>query len=374
MANNNNSKIGGIPAALLAIIIGIGLLWFNEGNNVKNIKAIAEARKNVIQVSSQTIDSANEGALIATSGKLNILSDELQDDIFEVTQKTAKLVRNVEMYQWEENEDTDSDGNTTYSYSKEWSNNIIDSSNFHSPSHVNPQVMPYESKTLLATGVDVGAFSLTLEQIERLDTPEVYSNLSNEIAENLKLKIEQNYFTTAANLATPEIGDIRISFKYNNDSEVSLLGKQYENKIVDYVTQSGKGKTFNVIVSGIKTGEAMINDIEASNNMLKWVLRAIGILLIIMGIAGVLSPISRLTSRVPILGNIVGAAVGGISFLLGLAIGLLVIAIAWIRFRPLLGIGLIVVVVLLIIGVFKLKKNKTPKENTTEVNTDTNNF
>ncbi len=75
MANNNNSKIGGIPAALLAIIIGIGLLWFNEGNNVKNIKAIAEARKNVIQVSSQTIDSANEGALIATFGKLNVLSD-----------------------------------------------------------------------------------------------------------------------------------------------------------------------------------------------------------------------------------------------------------------------------------------------------------
>lgn len=372
MANNSNNKIGGIPAALLAIIIGIGLLWFNEGNNVKNIKAIAEARKNVIQVSSQTIDNANEGALIATSGKLNVLSDELQDDIFGVTQKTAKLVRNVEMYQWEEDEDTDSDGNTTYSYSKEWSNNIIDSSNFHSSGHVNPQVMPYESRELLATSVDVGAFSLTLDQIGRLDTPEVYSNLSSEIAENFKLRIDQNYFTTAANLATPEIGDIRISFKYNNDSEVSLLGKQYENKIVDYVAQSGK--TFNVITSGIKTGETMINDIEASNNMLKWVLRAIGILLIIMGIAGVLSPISKLTSRVPILGNVVGAAVGGISFLLGLAIGLLVIAIAWIRFRPLLGIGLIVIVILLIVGVFKLRKGKAPKENPQEINSDTNSF
>ncbi len=276
------------------------------------------------------------------------------------------------MYQWEEDSDTDSDGDTTYTYSKVWSNSIIDSNDFHSSGHVNPQVMPYESRTLLATGVDVGAFSLTLDQIGRLDTPEVYSNLSNEIAENFKLKIEQNYFTTANNLATPEIGDIRISFKYNNDSEVSLLGKQYENKIVDYVAQSGK--TFNVITSGIKTGEAMINDIEASNNILKWVLRAIGILLIIMGIAGILSPISRLTSRIPILGNVVGAAIGGISFLLGLAIGLLVIAIAWIRFRPLLGIGLLVLVVLLIVGVFKLRGNKTPKETTTEVNSDTNSF
>ena len=127
-----------------------------------------------------------------------------------------------------------------------------------------------------------------------------------------------------------------------------------------------------MITSGVKTGEAMINDIEASNNLFKWILRGVGILLIIMGIAGILSPISKLTSRIPILGNVVGAAVGGISFLLGLAIGLLVIAIAWIRFRPVLGIGLIVVVILLIVGVFKLRKDKAPKESTPEVNADNN--
>ena len=55
----------------------------------------------------------------------------------------------------------------------------------------------------------------------------------------------------------------------------------------------------------------------------------------------VVSLISKIASFVPILGRIVGAALGVVCFLVGLVHSLIVIAIAWIRFRPLLGIGLL---------------------------------
>ena len=47
-------KIGnsfkGILGGFVIIIIGIGLLWWNEGNNVKNLKTTAEAAKSLIDV------------------------------------------------------------------------------------------------------------------------------------------------------------------------------------------------------------------------------------------------------------------------------------------------------------------------------------
>ncbi|MBQ7668588.1 MAG: TMEM43 family protein [Clostridia bacterium] len=360
----DKKKIGGIPAAILIFFIGIVVLWWNEGNNVKNIKAVAEARKNVTQVSSQMIDEAYEGKLIATNGKMDVLSDALTDDTFDVTIKTAKLVRVAEMYQWEEDENEDSDGDTTYSYSKTWSDRIINSKSFHnSEDYVNPENMPYENTEKLAEEVAVGAFRLTSQQIARLSTQETFTDLSDEVAQTRALRRDGNYYTTSEDLSKPEIGDIRVSFKYNNSTEVSLLGEQSGNTVIDYLTKSGK--TFNVISDGRKTAEVMINEIESSNNMLKWILRFAGIFMLIIGIGGVLSPISKLTSYVPILGKVVGSAIGVFSFLLGLAIGLFVIAIAWIRFRPLLGIGLLVLVGALVFVIIKLR-NKNAVENVTE--------
>ena len=101
--------------------------------------------------------------------------------------------------------------------------------------------------------------------------------------------------------------------------------------------------------------------------MLKWILRAAGILLISLGFGTILKPISAVTSYIPLLGNVVGAAVGLVSFILGLALGLVVIALAWIRFRPLLGISLLILVALLIAFlIIRGKKSKKPEENNKE--------
>ena len=109
----------GILGGIVVIIIGVCLLWWNEGNNVKNLKTTAEMDKTVIDVKSDSIDSKNDGKLIATSGKL-INEKELTDSKFGVTVKTPILKRLVEVYQWDEESHTDDDGDTTYSYEKKW--------------------------------------------------------------------------------------------------------------------------------------------------------------------------------------------------------------------------------------------------------------
>ena len=105
----------------------------------------------------------------------------------------------------------------------------------------------------------------------------------------------------------------------------------------------------------------MLQNIAKQNNMLKWLLRLAGIIFVCGGISSMFTPLTNIMNKIPILGNIVNGATGLISFVLGLAISLVVIAIAWFRFRPLLSIILILIVIALIIGLKWYSKNH-PKE------------
>lgn len=349
----------GILGGFVLIIIGICLLWWNEGNNVKNLKTTAEMEDAVIDVKSDKINPKNEGKLIATHGVLTN-EKELTDETFGVTIKTPILKRVVEVYQWVEESNNDDDGNTTYSYKKEWSDDLIDSSEFHNAGHDNPKEKKYEDKTFTSDDVKVGKFSLSSEQIEKLSTKGEYTDFNQEKADESSLKISSKYLTNSEDLENPQIGDIRISFVYNNSKDVSVLAVQSDNSFVDFVSKAGK--TVNRIMDGNHSGIDMINVIKGENKFLKWLLRIFGVLFCVGGFSAILKPISAITSFVPILGSLVGTAVGFVAFILGLSLSLIVIAIAWIRFRPILGISLLAVVVVLLIFLI-IRGKKTSKNN-----------
>ena len=142
--DKNTKKGSGILGGLIFLVVGIVILWSNEGRTVKTQSAILEAEKSYIQIKSDKIQSKNDGKLVATKGKIDSDSlNELRDDTFGINVKAVKLRRKVEMYQWQENEDTKTETQmggttketTTYSYEKVWSEEPIDSSKFHKPSY-----------------------------------------------------------------------------------------------------------------------------------------------------------------------------------------------------------------------------------------------
>ena len=355
----------GIAGGFILLLIGIVLLWWNEGNNVRNIKTTAEMEKVVIDVKSDKVDSKNDGKLIATSGKL-INEKELTDEDLGITIKTPKMMRIVEVYQWDENSSTDDDGKTTYSYSKKWSSDLIDSGNFHDKRKVNPTTKLFEDKTYTSDDVKVGAFSLSSNQIERLSTKANFTAFNAEKVNSLNLTTSGKYLTNSSDLDNPKIGDTRIEVVYNDSTEASVLAVQQGNSFVDFV--SSYDKRVNRVMDGTHSGKEMINVIKQEDKFLKWLLRFIGVLLLVFGFAAILKPISAITSFVPILGSIVGGAVALVSLLLGLALGLIIIAVAWIRFRPLLGISLLIIVALLIAFIIIRGKKAKPEEvtNTSE--------
>ena len=347
----------GILGGIIAVIIGIVLLWWNEGNNVRNIKTTNEMSKSVIDIDSSKVDAANEGKLVATHGKL-VNEETLSDSTFGVSLVTPKLVRTVEVYLWVEKEHDDSDGYTTYSYEKEWTSELIDSSNFNKSGHDNPTSKPYENTAQYSSEVLVGAFQLSSNQVTMLSTDGVFTDYSTETIEGLGYKTIGNYITNSQDYDNPSIGDVRITFTYNNSTEVSVLAVQSGNTFVDFVSKVGK--TENRVVDGTHSGAEMINTIVQENKIIKWLLRLVGTILCIAGIAALFKPLTTLANFVPILGGLVNMAVGLVALVVGLAISLVVIAIAWIRFRPLVGIGLLIVVAGLVFFLIKKKKSGTP--------------
>ncbi|MBR3209772.1 MAG: TMEM43 family protein [Bacilli bacterium] len=351
-------KGSGILGGLFIVVLGIGLLWYNEGRTVKATRGIMQAEKEFIEVSNTKIDSKNDGKLVATSGKLILPEEEVTDSVFGVSAKTAKLLRKVETYQWKENCTTDDNNKETCTYKKEWDEGITDSSEFKESGHENPSEAKYEERIFTADPVKVEEFELNSDQVKRLTANEKITDLK-DIEEDKGLH-KSSYYYTDVKEDTPEIGNVRISFYYNNYKTVSVLAVQSDNSFNTYVSKTGY--KINEVVEGKHSGKEILQNLSNSNKTLKWILRIAGTFLIIAGLGSLISPLQRLANYIPIIGTIFGWITGLATFLVGLAISLIVIALAWFRYRPIMSICIIAAGVGLYVLSRYLNKDKKIEE------------
>ena len=164
--NNKRNPLSGIIAGIALLVIGTCILWLNEGDYVANMKAVKDVSENVIDISSETVDASNNGKLVCLSGGFVIPDELVEDSLFSVGTKTAKLERIVEVYQWRESQDSDNN----YTYDKEWSEDLIDSSDFHNTGHSNPGVKEVENESFCVSQAEIGAFKLSEDQLKNLRT------------------------------------------------------------------------------------------------------------------------------------------------------------------------------------------------------------
>lgn len=356
--NNSNKKGGLFAGVLMGIIMLIGgtvFLWWNEGNNVRNIKTTDEIEKTVIEIAADSNPADSEGKLVATGGAFIVEDVSLSDTSFGVSVHTAALSRVVEIYQWEEEEHSDDDG-TSYTYDKVWREGLIDSSRFHHESgHQNPSSVDYRSDAEYAENVTMGSFRLSSKQIQQMDTDKALSPSEvKKIPEGYKASGE--YVTNSADLDKPQIGDVRITWKYNDWKEVSVIAQVSGTTFVSWTSEVGK--KVNWVSGGLKTAAEMIEDMRSQDKLMKWLFRLIGFILIFFGYLSLISPLTKLLGYIPFLGSVVNGLFALVLFLLAIVHALIVIIIAWFRYRPILCIGLIAVVVVAVVLIFALKKKK----------------
>ncbi len=365
--------IKGVLVGLVLVAVAFGLLFWNEGRSVKRYKTLQEGSGAVVSVKSDKVDSGNEGKLIHVTGKADT-DGTLADSVFGVSANALKLKRVVEMYQWKESSKSESKKKvgggkktvTTYTYSKDWSERAISSGSFKKPDgHQNPGSMPYESTETIAEDVTFGAFKLSSSLVSKINNFEALSvGQDMPLPEPLKDTVKPNNggFYIGASPASPQVGDVRVKFEIVKPGDVSIVSRQMGDTFEPYQTKAGG--TIELLEIGVFSADTMFKSAQKSNRVLTWILRFVGFLLMFIGLNMIFKPLSVIADVVPFIGSIVGVGTGIIAFLISLVFSLLTIAIAWIFYRPVLGVSLLVVVVVLIVLTRgKLKSAKPATQN-----------
>lgn len=148
----------------------------------------------------------------------------------------------------------------------------------------------------------------------------------------------------------PEIGDLRITFQVTRPGcDVSVISGQSGDTLTPYDTVPGANPQ-NDLRMGVMDSKKMLDLQQSESDTFTWLMRIGGFVMMFFGILLIMRPLTALAEMVPILGSIVGFGAFIIALLVAGALSLLTIAISWVAVRPLVGIPMVIVGVLLIGG------------------------
>ena len=401
-----------IGTGFILFCIGTALLWWNEGRTVKTEKMLEEVGGSYVEMENPNKkDASLDGELICGSA-LATTEDSLSDNQFGVGAKAIALHRRVEYYQWVEDSKESSEDKlggkevttTTYTYSKKWVSQPIESSNFKDPAYQNKNMVltTVEESEQYAENVKFGAYQLneTLihmissregldlninedllkeldknaqtayerfygvkksakQTVEQLAETTVLSDSAKAVADSLKAvndsiiknavnKKDLEYVHLAGNVlyfgrvpGSPEVGDVRVTFEKVVPAKVTVMAVVDGDSFKAFKAKNGK--RFQRLVVGKKSGDEIIDIEKETNSMLLWVFRILGVMLVIGGLKGIFGFLETILKVVPFIANIFGRGVGVVCTILGLVWSLIIIAIAWLFYRPILGITLLVI-------------------------------
>ena len=183
---------------------------------------------------------------------------------------------------------------------------------------------------------------------------------------NAENKKDLQYVHQASNVlyfgrvpGSPEVGDVRVTFEIVVPAKVTVMAVVDGDSFKPYKAKNGK--RFQTLVMGKKSGDEIIDAEKEANNMILWALRILGVMLVIAGLKGIFGFLETILKVVPFIANIFGWGVGVVCTVIGVVWSLIVIALAWLFYRPLLGIGLLVLAGFLV-WVFAFKGKDKLKE------------
>ncbi|MDM9622630.1 TMEM43 family protein [Rhizobium sp. S96] len=363
-----NALIGSLVGIVLLVACAWLLIW-NEGRAIDTYRALAEGAAQVESISSEAVDPANDGKLVHISGPVKPHGSPRDSELGVSANDAVALSRQVEMYQWVEKSESKSEKKlgggeettTTYSYSKEWRSDVVQSGDFkQAEGHQNPESMPANS-TFAVERASVGAFSVSGQTIADIGsysdltlTDDDLAHVTQALASDKPLKRTARGLYVGQSASSPEVGDLRLSYQRVDAREASVVGKQSKDTLVPYETTNHR----DILLSAAGDTDAaqMFKSAEAENAFITWLVRAGGLVGLFVGFVCIFSILSVIGDVVPFIGSIVAFGTTLLAFVLTLVVGPLLIAIGWLAYRPVLSISIIAGGVALAMLVLRYRK------------------
>ncbi|KAL7556773.1 hypothetical protein ACA910_005216 [Epithemia clementina (nom. ined.)] len=348
---------GSVVFGVIVVFASIGALIWNESNLVAARKALDEGEYLVQELPSITVvDKTFDNRLVHLTG-LARTSSLVEDPDFGVSlSSTLKLQRSVEMYQWLRSKEVEQKKKaggsvetiTTYTYSQEWVNYLVDSSDFKE-GYENPTSMPFHDFIDTADPITLGAFTLPKEVCDNInsyvplstspklaDIPEATKSISSSI-----ISVYHNtgfYFGNGTD-ASPKVGDVRVFFSQIPAQNISIVARQTGNTFSRYKVSNGR--TILIVKEGTFSADAMFEDANNTLTMLTWLIRLGAFAAMWIALQLLAEPLVVFADVLPILGNCVEGITCAVSGLVAFTISLVTIAVAWLVFRPFFSLALL---------------------------------
>ena len=365
------SAIGGVLFGLLIFVVAFPLLFWGEGRAVKRAIDLEAGSSAVTEVEADTLDASKDGQLVHVVGEAST-TESLNDTTLGQTVQALRLRREVEMYAWEEESETSRKKNvggsttkrTTYTYKTDWASSPEDSSSFKEAGHDNPP-MPATGQTQSAAKVTLGARTLSSALVEQIDAfkpiiPDAAAASKVTVA-GVTGTVHQDYYYFGADPSSPTVGDVRIRLeKVDTPTTVSVVAAQRGETFESWETPNERLLEPRLEV-GTHSSAEMFEQMTAENNMLTWIIRGAGFAMMLLGLMLVLRPLVVIADVIPLIGSMISGGAFLFSLAVALPLTLGTVAIGWIAYRPLLGIGLFVAAGAVLVGGVLLKRKMSAK-------------
>eukprot|EP00092_Neocalanus_flemingeri_P003678 GFUD01003952.1.p1 GENE.GFUD01003952.1~~GFUD01003952.1.p1 ORF type:complete len:406 (+),score=125.46 GFUD01003952.1:100-1317(+) len=337
---------------MVMVLVGGGLLFWNEGRAVRTSVALAEGLRDVlIPETLDVVFEENNGALVLVGGALTI-EDSLTDEFYGISVPAVKMRKVVQVYQWYETEDAhnqnidtgdhDTHVEKSYSYDTDWFDQHIDSSNFaNTLGHHNPHLdsWPANSSLLTNSRVKIGGFLLGTDAKEKFSEFKPFT--SDSRPHSAGVKIYAGLYYHCRNVWEPEVGEHRVQFSYagRHGDQFTVVGRQAGREVRPYQTEAGE--ELLLLQAGLKEAGEVFHAEQISNRTATWVYRLAGWFVAFLGLSCLSSLLEMMMDQYPIMRRMVALGVTSLHFSVSITLSLSIIGLGWLWYRPLLGLALL---------------------------------
>jgi hypothetical protein len=342
--DNLFASIKGVIVGVVLFFAAFPILWWNEGRT--DLSTVAKTA--VVVNPDGSSKQAGEGKLVSVTGKLAV-DGTIGDPDYLKPGSYVTLDREVEMYAWVETKETRTEKKlgggsrevTTYSYDRKWTDHPQDSSEFRYPEeHENPG-LEVHARSFTAPVAQVGVYKFEPSDVE-LPSSTPIALTPALITRGSRLNGDYIY-QGKGSIKAPVLGDLRISFSAVLPGKtVTLYGEQQGTTVIAFMHE-GKDKLHRV-VNG--THAEAIATLHAEHTATTWLLRALGFVLMWIGLGMTLGPFNAVLDIVPFVGSTGRMLVTLFMFPIAMALSVATIVISMIAHNPIL----LVVVTVAILG------------------------
>lgn len=323
------------------LLAAIAVLGSNEENVLTYRASALRHGGMVVDATSTGPTQGNDGAMVRIAGTPEAVKPAI-DSEFGISADAAMLWRKVEMFQWHQ-----ASYGGHVSYEMDWFDHPVDWTVFKHPEHHrNPPALPFGSARYPAGAMRLDGFRLGPAIIESMPgrvpfTPD-FSQLHPNLAASFR--VVDGKLQTSQDPASPQIGDLRVSWSVAPLQPVTVIGRNHNGVLVPaYGLDNEPGFELQV---GIRQVTDLQPDLPPEP-LLPWVWRVLSLLLACTGGYVLLRGVFHGRSELP------AAITIGIMLTCGLA------SVMWIVAVPTAGAVLIGIAVLaLAITAWRLYERK----------------